>query len=143
MKILLICRSSCPQVFHKASVLKNFVKFTGKDQYQSLNEVEGQRGFQTITLLKKILAQVEIFKILKNTTFIEQLWTTAFWYIRISKARSCKLKRADKWLLTCFKNILKISHSNSFYFCSNFSVKFAIFVKSSLLFNSLYCFVYL
>ena len=65
-------------MFHKASVLKNFVKFTGKDQYQSLNEVEGQRGFQTITLLKKILAQVEIFKILKNTTFIEQLWTTAF-----------------------------------------------------------------
>ena len=48
-------------------------------------------------------------------------------------------KNTDKWSLTCFKNILKISHSNYASFCSNLPMKFAIFFKSSLLFNSFYC----
>ena len=41
--------------------------------------------------------------------------------------------------LTCFKSILKISHFNYLYFCSNLSMKFAIFLKSNVTFNSFYC----
>ena len=41
--------------------------------------------------------------------------------------------------LTCFKSILKTSHFNYLYFRSNLSIKFAIFLKSSLTFNSFYC----
>ena len=39
----------------------------------------------------------------------------------------------------CFKSILKTSHSNYLLFYSSLPVKFAIFLKSSLLFNSSYC----
>ena len=39
----------------------------------------------------------------------------------------------------CFKSILKISHSNYLSYCSNLPLKFAIFLKSSLLFNSFHC----
>ena len=35
--------------------------------------------------------------------------------------------------------VLKVLHSSYLKFCSNLPVKFAIFVKSSLLFNSFYC----
>ena len=49
-----------------------------------------------------------------------------------------KWKSVDKWLLTCSKIILKISYSNYLWFCSNLFVKFAIFLKSSLLFNNFY-----
>ena len=41
-------------------------------------------------------------------------------------------KSTDKWLLTCFKSILKISQSNYLQFCCNLPVKFSIFIKSSL-----------
>ena len=43
--------------------------------------------------------------------------------------------------LTCFKSILKIYHSNYLEFGSNLRVKFAILLKSSLLFNSFYCLI--
>ena len=40
MKVLLICRSSRPQMFYKVGVLKNFAKFRRKHQRRSLfNEV--------------------------------------------------------------------------------------------------------
>ena len=48
-------------------------------------------------------------------------------------------KSTNKWTLMCFKNILKISHSNYLKFCTNLPVKLAVFLKSSLLFNSFYC----
>ena len=38
-----------------------------------------------------------------------------------------------------FQNILKTLHSNYASFCSNLPVKFAVFLNSSLLFNSFYC----
>ena len=38
-----------------------------------------------------------------------------------------------------FKGIWEILYSNYLLFCSNLSMKFAIFLKSSLLFNSFYC----
>ena len=56
------------------------------------------------------------------------------------KGTDTNWKSTGQWLLTCFKNILKISHSNYLSFWSNLSVKFAIFEKISLLFNSFYCF---
>ena len=40
---------------------------------------------------------------------------------------------------TRFKSILKILHFNYLSFWNNLTVKFAIFLKSSLIFNSLYC----
>ena len=42
-------------------------------------------------------------------------------------------KSTDKWSLTYFKSILKISHSNYLTFCSNLPVKLPIFLKSGLL----------
>ena len=41
----IIPRSSCPEVFHKKRVLRNFGKFTGKQTCQSLpfNKVAGLR----------------------------------------------------------------------------------------------------
>ena len=63
-------RSSCPEVFSKKGVLRNFTKFTGKHLYQSLllNKVAGLRpeGFHFIK--KQTLTQVffckfcEVFK---------------------------------------------------------------------------------
>ena len=49
-------------------------------------------------------------------------------------------KSIYKWSLTCFKSILKISHSSYFSICSDLLMKFAIFLKSSLLFH---CFFHL
>ena len=55
MKILLICRSSRPQVFYKVGIFKNVAKFSGKHQHRSLfNEVVG-RSPQTYYLFKKRL----------------------------------------------------------------------------------------
>ena len=48
-------------------------------------------------------------------------------------------KSTDKWSLICFKTILKILHFNYLQYCNNLPVKFVIFLKSSLLFNSFYC----
>ena len=56
------------------------------------------------------------------------------------KVQSHKLKEnSNKWSLACFKSILKNSHSKYVSFSSNLHVKFAIFLKSSLLFNCFYC----
>ena len=86
MKILLICRSSRPQVFYKVGILKNFAKFSGKHQHRSLfNEVVG-RSPQAYYLFKKGYGTGVIWKILKNILFTEQLWTTAE-YIRIMTAK--------------------------------------------------------
>ena len=48
-------------------------------------------------------------------------------------------KGTNKWSLTSFKSTLKISHFYYLLFCYNLLVKFAIFLKSNLLFNSFYC----
>ena len=88
MKILLICRSSRPQVFYKAGVLKNLAKFTEKYQRRILyNEVLGRRSQALYFIKKETPAQVEIFRILKNTFFVEKLWTTGSGYIRILTAK--------------------------------------------------------
>ena len=53
MKIFLICRSSCPLVFYKVGVLKNFAKYTRKHQRRSLfYEVVGRRP-QAYYFIKK------------------------------------------------------------------------------------------
>ena len=63
MKILLICRSSRPQVFLK--ILQNSQKTSAPESF--LNEVVGWRP-QTYNFTKKeTLEQVQICKILKNT----------------------------------------------------------------------------
>ena len=87
-EILLIYRSGRPQVFNKVGVLKNFAKFTGKHQRQSLfNKVVGRRPQAYYFIKKETPTQVEICKILKNTFFIEQPWMTASGYIRILTAK--------------------------------------------------------
>ena len=52
-------------------------------------------------------------------------------------------KRKTKYCFKIFKNDLglgwKISHFNHLYLCCELCVKFAVFFKSSLLFNSFYC----
>ena len=84
MKILIIYRNSCLQVFYKVDVLKNFAKFTGKRQRRTFfNEVVGRRPQAYYFIKKETPAQVKICKILKNLFFIEQLWRTASGYIRI------------------------------------------------------------
>ena len=51
------CRSSCPELFCKKDVLKNFVKLTGKHLRQSLffNKVADLADLSPATLLKKRL----------------------------------------------------------------------------------------
>ena len=75
-------------MFYKVSVLKYFAKFTGKYQRRSIfNEVE-RRRLQAYYLIKKATpVQVKICKSLKNTFFIEQLWTTTSGCIRILTAK--------------------------------------------------------
>ena len=43
-------------------------------------------------------------------------------------------------MIPCLKRTLKISHCNYLVFSGNLTVKFAIFSRSALLFNSFYCF---
>ena len=70
-------RSSCPEVFCKESVLRNFTKFTGKQLCQSLffNAVAGVRP---PNLLKKRLWRscfsVNFVKFLRRPFYIEHLW---------------------------------------------------------------------
>ena len=59
-------------------------------------------------------------------------WLRYTWFKRYSHAN---WKCTDKWSLTCFKNILKILQSNYLYFAVIYPWKFAIFLKSNLLFN--------
>ena len=54
------------------------------------------------------------------------------------KVQYATWKSIDIWSLTCCKSILKISHSNCLQFYGNLQVKFAIFLKSTLPFNSFY-----
>ena len=67
-------RTSCPEMFCKKDVLKNFAKFAGKHFCQSIffNKVEA------CNLIKKeTLAQVfscEFFETFKNSLIVEHLW---------------------------------------------------------------------
>ena len=65
------CRSSHPRCSIKKGVLKNFAKFTGKHQCQSLffNKVDSET-------LTQMFAS-EFCEIFKNTLFTVHLWTTA------------------------------------------------------------------
>ena len=67
-------RSSCPEVFCKKGVLKNFAKFTGKYLFQSLFPVSGLRP---ATLFKKRLwhrcSPVNFANILRTPFSIEHL----------------------------------------------------------------------
>ena len=68
-------RSSRPEVFYKKGVLKNFAKFTGKHQCQSLFLIKLLAEACNL-IKKKTLAQVfsyEFCENLKNTFFIEHL----------------------------------------------------------------------
>ena len=67
-----IARSSRPEVFCEKGVLRNFAKFTGKHQCQSLffNKVVGLRPEACNFIKKEALAQVfscEFCQISKNT----------------------------------------------------------------------------
>ena len=70
-------KSSRPEVFCQKSILRNFVKFTGKHLCQSLffNKVAALRP---ATLLKKRLRHrcfpLNFVKFLRTPFFIEQLW---------------------------------------------------------------------
>ena len=63
-------RSSCPEVFCKKGVLRNFAKFTGKHLCQSLF-FDKVAGLRPATLLKKEtqaqMLSCEVCKIFKNT----------------------------------------------------------------------------
>ena len=71
-------RRSCPDVFYKKDVLRNFAKFTEKHLCQSLffNKVAGLRP---ATLLKKRLCHrcfpVNFVKFLRTSFCIEYLWS--------------------------------------------------------------------
>ena len=76
MSIIVIPRSSPPEVFCKKGVLKNFVKFTGKHLCQSLflNKVA---GLSPATLLKKRLwhrCSMNFAKFLTTSFVIEHFW---------------------------------------------------------------------
>ena len=70
-------RSSCPEVFCKKGVLRNFAKFTGKHLCQSLffNKFAGLRS---TTLLKKRLSHrcfpVNFAKFLRTPFLTKHLW---------------------------------------------------------------------
>ena len=78
-----ISRSSRPEVFCKKGVLRNFAKFIGKHQCQSLflNKVA---GLKPATLLKKRLWHrcfpVYFTKFLRTPFFTEHLWATGSEY---------------------------------------------------------------
>ena len=67
-------RSSRPEVFSKKGVLRNFTKFTGNHQCQSLTSCKPQ----AVTLLKKKLWHrcfpMNFVKFLRTPFFIEHLW---------------------------------------------------------------------
>ena len=76
-----------------------------------------------------------------TTTPLQPLWrlkTRINWHAAVLKVQSI-YRESDKCSLTCFESILKISLSNYLWFCSNLTMKFAIFLKSSLYFKSFYC----
>ena len=58
-------------------------------------------------------------------------------------ASSIPPENTRKSKIKCFKSILKILHSNYLQFCSNLPVKFAIFLKSNLLFKFLLSFPFI
>ena len=73
---LLISRSSPPEVFRKKGVLRNFAKFTGKHQWQSLFFNVAGWSFWRFFIKKETLAQVfscEVCEISKNICFTEHL----------------------------------------------------------------------
>ena len=68
------------EVFCKKGVLRNFVKFTGKHQCQSLFLIKLHRPEACNFIKKDNLAQVfscEFCEISNNTSFTEHFWTTA------------------------------------------------------------------
>ena len=60
-------------------------------------------------------------------------------HLRLIKGIVMQIEKALTNDRLCFKNMLKISHWNYLWFCSNLTVKFAIFSKSSLRFNCFHC----
>ena len=72
--LLGVIRSSCPEMFCKKGVLRNFTKFTGKHLCQSFffNKVAGLRS---ATLLKK-----NFVKFLRTPFCIEHLWCLLLCY---------------------------------------------------------------
>ena len=56
-------------------------------------------------------------------------WMNIFTQIKDMQSHA-NWKNTDKWSLTRFKRILKISHSNYLQFCSNSPEVFAIFSKN-------------
>ena len=74
-----VLRSSLSQVFCKKRVLKNFTKFTGKNQCQSLffDKVANLRPAILLKKKKKIWHRcfpVNFVKFLRTPFFIEHLW---------------------------------------------------------------------
>ena len=81
-------RSSCPEVFHKKAVLRNFAKFTGKYLCQRLffNTVAGQA--RPATLIKKSLWHrcfpVNFAKFLR-TPFLQKSSSGCFCKLQVKK----------------------------------------------------------
>ena len=73
-----VLQSRCSEEFRKTHR-----KTSAPDSFK---EVVGRRPQAYYFKKKETPAQVEICKFLKNTFFIEQMWTTASGYIRISAA---------------------------------------------------------
>ena len=73
--------SSCPEVFCKNCVLKNFTKFAGKHLCTSLL-FNKAAGLKTATLFKKRLWHrrfpVNLVKFLRTLFYIEHLWWLAY-----------------------------------------------------------------
>ena len=81
--ILIISRSSRPDMFCKTGVLRNFIKFTVKLLCQSLFNKSAGLGLQLIK--KETLAQVfpcEFCEISKNIFFTEHLRATASAFLK-------------------------------------------------------------
>ena len=72
-------RSSCPNMFCKKGVLRNFAKFTGKYLCQSLffNKV-----FKKVTLVQVLYS--EFCKVSESTFFTEHLWWLLLWFILVA-----------------------------------------------------------
>ena len=98
-------RSSCPEVFCKKGVLRNFAKFTGKHLCHSLflNKVAGLRP---ATLLKKRLWHrcfpVNLVKFLRTPFFIEHLW----WLLLKAIATLFSIETASRNRVSCFSSLV-------------------------------------
>ena len=88
------CRSSCPEVFCRKGVLRNFAKFTGKHLFQSLFSNKSA-GFRPATLLIKRLFQ--ILRNLEEHLLLQNTSGSCFFNYKNSISLKFITRRTNQW----------------------------------------------